>query len=66
MVKINSLSLPYFSKDTASIFLLNENQIKVPVSCFQDATTEGGRFHQFYTFLLGGNKKWFQKKPKDG
>jgi len=66
MVKTNSLSLPYFSKDSASIFLLDGRQIKVPLSHFQDMTTEGGRFHQFYTYSIGGNKKWSPKKPEGG
>jgi hypothetical protein len=56
MLKINSLRLPFFIKEMVSIFLLDGSQIRVPVSQFQDVTSEGGRFYQFYTFSIGGNE----------
>ena len=56
MLKINSLCLPFFLEGMVSIFLLDGSQIRVPVSQFQDVTSEGGRFYQFYTFLIGGNE----------
>ena len=56
MLKIDSHCLPYFLKDAVSIFLLDGRKIRVPLSQFQDVTSEGGRFHQFYTFLVGGNR----------
>ena len=56
MLKIHSYCLPYFFENKVSIFLLDGRKIKVPLSQFQDVTTEGGRFHQFYTFLIGGNE----------
>lgn len=66
MEKIITQSLPYFLEDSVSIFLINGEQNKVPLSCFQDVTTEGERFHQFYKFLIGGDERWYLKKPKDG
>jgi len=66
MKRINSRSLPNFSKDSAGIFLLDGREIKVAISRFQDMTTEGGRFHQFYTYHIGGKRRWSQKKPKYG
>lgn len=54
MEKLNSFCLPYFQKDRVSIFSLHGREIRIPISQFQDITSEGGRFHQFYTFLIGG------------
>lgn len=56
MLKIHSLCLPYFLKNAVSILLLDGKPIKVPLSQFQNITSEGGRFHQYYTFLIGGNE----------
>lgn len=62
MLKIHSYCLPYFFEDEASIFLLDGREIKVPLSQFQDVTSDGGRFYQFYTFLIGGDE---DVQPKD-
>jgi hypothetical protein len=56
MQKIHSYCLPYFSQDMVSVFLLDGKEIRVPISQFQDITSEGGRFYQFYTFLKGGDE----------
>jgi len=56
MLKIHSYCLPYFLEGEVSIFLLDGSQIRVPISQFQDVTSEGGRFHEFYTFLVGGDQ----------
>ncbi len=56
MKKIYSFCLSYFFKDKVGIFLLDGRKIRVPLSRFRDVPTEGGRFHQFYTFLIGGNE----------
>ncbi len=56
MMKIHSYCLPYFLKDEVNIFLIDRKKIRVPISQFQDFTLEGGRFHQFYTFLIGGDE----------
>ena len=65
MLKIHSYCLPYFFNDGVSIFLLDGGQIKVPTPQFQDVTSEGGRFHQFYTFLIGGDED-VQSEDKGG
>jgi hypothetical protein len=65
MLKIHSYFLPYFFEKEVSIFLLDGREIRVPLSQFQDVTTEGGRFHQFYTFLIGGDE-YVQPKDKGG
>ena len=64
MLKVHSLCLPYFSQDMVSIFLLDGRRIRAPLSQFQDVTTEGGRFHQFYTFLIGGDESVFKGNKK--
>jgi hypothetical protein len=64
MLKINSLCLPFFLEDMVSIFLLDGSQIRVPVSQFQDVTSEGGRFYQFYTFVIGGNENGFKRNEE--
>jgi hypothetical protein len=64
MRKIHSYCLPYFFKDEVSIFPLDGRKIKVPLSQFQDITTEGGRFHQFYTFLIGGDENGLKRDKK--
>jgi|GEM_PF-2605245 len=56
MLKVHSLCLPYFHKDAVSFFFLDGKSIEVPFWQFQNITSEGGRFHQFYTFLIGGNE----------
>ena len=64
MFKIHSRCLPYFHKDAVSIFPIDGRLIMVQLSQFQDVTSEGGRFHQFYTFLIGGNENVFKgNKP---
>ncbi len=65
MLKIHSYCLPYFFKDTVSIFLLDGSQFRVPISQFQDVTSDGGRYHQFYTFLIGGDED-VQSEDKGG
>jgi len=64
MFKINSLCLPFFIEDMVSIFLLDGRKIKVPFSRFQDVTSEGGRFYQFYTFVIGGNENGSKRNEK--
>ena len=64
MLKIHSYCLPYFFEKEVSIFLLDGRKIRVPLSQFQDITTEGGRFHQFYTFLIGGNENVLKRNKK--
>ncbi len=64
MLKINSLCLPYFLKDAVSIFLLDGRKIRIPLSQFQDVTSEGGRFCQFYTFLIGGDENGLKRNKK--
>ena len=64
MLKIHSYCLPYFLEGEVSIFLLNGRKIRVPLSQFQDITSEGGRFHQFYTFLVGGDQNGSQRNEK--
>jgi hypothetical protein len=64
MLKINSLCLPYFLKDAVSIFLHDGRKIRVPLSQFQDVTSAGGRFHQFYTFLIGGDENGLKRNKK--
>jgi len=63
MLKVHSLCLPYFLQDMVSIFLLDGRRIRVPLSHFQDVSSEGGRFHQFYTYLIGGDEM-FSKETK--
>ncbi len=65
MTEIQSRCLPYFSQDKASIFLLNGRKIRVPIFNFQDVTSEGGRFHQFHTFLIGRKASDYQRRDKD-
>jgi len=64
MLKIHSYCLPYFFENKVSIFLLDGRKIKVPLSQFQDVTTEGGRFHQFYTFLIRSRKNGFERNEE--
>jgi hypothetical protein len=64
MLKVHSLCLPYFSQDMVSIFLLDGRKISIPPSQFQDVTSEGGRFHQLYTFLIGGDENVPKGKEK--
>ena len=64
MRKIHSYCLPYFFRDEVSIFLLDGREIRVPICQFQDITTEGGRFHQFYTFLMGGSENVLKRDKK--
>jgi hypothetical protein len=56
--------LPYFFKDELSIFLIDGRKIKVPISQSQDVTSEGGRSHQFYTFLIGGDGSVLKRNKK--
>jgi hypothetical protein len=65
MLKIHSHCLPYFLEDEVDIFLLDGLEIRVPISKFQDVTSDGGRFYQFYTFLIGGAED-VQPKNKRG
>ena len=64
MLKIHSYCLPYFFEKEVSIFLLDGRKIRVPLSRFRDITTEGGRFHQFYTFLIGGDENGLKRDKK--
>ena len=64
MLKIQSYCLPYFLPGMVSIFLLDGRKIRVSISQFQDVTSEGGRFHQFYTFLIGGSENVFKRNQK--
>jgi hypothetical protein len=64
MLKIHSYCLPHFFEKEVSIFLLDGRKIKVPLSQFQDVTTAGGRFHQFYTFLIGGDENVLKRNKK--
>jgi hypothetical protein len=64
MLKIHSYCLPYFFRDEVSIFLLDGRKIKVLISQFQDITSEGGRFYQFYTFLIGGDENGLKRGKK--
>jgi hypothetical protein len=64
MRKIHSYCLPYFFKDAVSIFLLDGRKIRVPLSRFRDVTSEGGRFYQFYTFLIGGDENGLKRDKK--
>jgi hypothetical protein len=64
MLKIHSYCLPYFFRNEVIIFLLDGRKIKVPLSQFQDVTSEGGRFHQFYTFLIGGDENVLKRDKK--
>ena len=53
---INSPCLPYLydraGVDMVSIISIDGKKIRIPASQFQDVTTDGGRFHQFYTFAI--------------
>lgn len=62
MAIIDSLCLPYFQENRASVFLPDGRKIKIPMIQFQDITLEGGRFYQFYTYQRGG-AEW---KREDG
>ncbi len=64
MLKVHSLCLPYFSQDMVSIFLLDGSKISMPPSQFKDVTSEGGRFHQFYTFQIGGDENALKRNEK--
>ena len=64
MLKIHSYCLPYFFSETVSIFLLDGRKIIIPLPQFKDVTSEGGRFHQFYTFLIGGNENALKRKER--
>ena len=65
MQKIHSCCLPYFSQDMVSVFLLDGKEIRIPIFQFEDIASEGGRFYQFYTFLIGGDEN-VQSEDKGG
>jgi len=50
--KVHSRSLPYYYDDKVSFFDLKGKKHIVKEEDFMDITSEGGRFHQFYTYLV--------------
>jgi len=50
--KVHSRSLPYYYDDRVSFFDLKGEKHVVKKEDFMDVTSEGGRFEQFYTYLV--------------
>jgi len=52
---VNSRSLPFYVGDFVSFYPIGqEKPITVHRDVFEDITTDGARFHQFYTFIVRG------------
>ena len=51
---VHSKSLPYFNFDNKKVHLntLEFGKMIIDESKFDDLTTEGGRFHQYYTYKI--------------
>jgi len=53
-IVVHSTSLPFFNYDNKKVHLntLEFGKMEVPEHKFEDLTTVGGRFNQFYTYKI--------------
>jgi len=51
-VEIHSYCLPCYHDGLVDFFDTDKKRHLIPESQFEDITTDGGRFHQFYTFII--------------
>ncbi|MBI3027557.1 hypothetical protein HYY70_05595 [Candidatus Woesearchaeota archaeon] len=51
-IVVHSTSLPYFDNKKVSLYAIEFGKMIIDENKFTDLTTEGGRFHQFYTYRI--------------